>query len=384
MDHPLFTIDYSLIALISPSQTFSMRVILFVISALLAGFSNAQQKAENLIIITTDGLRWQEVFGGMDTALARDPAFNEEDSAYIFQHYWHPDPTERRKKLMPFLWSVVEQQGRIYGNRRTGNNVNNANPYWFSYPGYSELLTGFVDTAINTNSYPENPNLTILEFLHKQPGFKGKVAAFGAWNAFDRILAQSRAGFPVISAFDTLAGKHLTSNQLLLHRMLRDSYRPWGDGECLDVFTHYAALEYLQQQHPRVLYIGYGETDEWAHAGKYRSYLDAAKQVDKWLQELWTFVQQDPQYKNKTAIFLTTDHGRGDIIKRQWTDHGSGVQDASEVWIAGWGKGITPGGEQRKRQQLFLQQMAATFAKVLGYEFKAPHPVSRAIDGLLN
>jgi len=356
--------------------------LLYVILAMVVGcsFATAQRTAENLIIITTDGLRWQEVFGGMDTALARDPAFNEEDSAYIFTHYWHAEAKERRKKLMPFLWSLMEKEGRIYGNRAAGSNADNANPYWFSYPGYSELLTGFVDTAINSNGYPENPNLHVLEFLHNQPGFKGKVAAFGAWNAFDRIVAQSRVGFPVISAFDTLTGKNLTPNQLLLHRMLRDSYRPWGDAECLDVFTHYAALEYLQQKRPRVLYIGYGETDEWAHAGKYRSYLDAARQVDKWLQELWAFIQNDPQYKNKTAIFLTTDHGRGDIIKRQWTDHGSGVQDASQIWVAGWGKGIATGGEQRNSQPLLLQQMAATFAKVLGYQFKAPHPVAPLVE----
>lgn len=359
--------------------------LLYLILAMVVGcaVATAQRTAENLIIVTTDGLRWQEVFGGMDTALARDPAFNEEDSAYIVANYWHADAKERRKKLMPFLWSLMEKEGRIYGNRLTGSKANNANPYWFSYPGYSELLTGFVDTAINSNGYPENPNLHVLEFLHNQPGFKGKVAAFGAWNAFDRILAQSRVGFPVISAFDTLAGKNLTTNQLLLHRMLRDSYRPWGDAECLDVFTHYAALEYLQQKRPRVLYIGYGETDEWAHAGKYRSYLDAAKQVDKWLQELWTFIQNDPQYKNKTAIFLTTDHGRGDIIKRQWTDHGSGVQDASEIWVAGWGKGVAAGGEQRNSQPLLLQQMAATFAKVLGCQFKAPHPVAGVVEDFL-
>lgn len=358
--------------------------LLFLTAVLLVAClrSGAQQKAENLIIITTDGLRWQEVFGGMDTALARDPLFNEEDSAYIFQHYWHADPQERRKKMLPFLWSVMDNGGRIYGNRLAGSYVNTANPYWFSYPGYSELMTGFVDTAINSNGYPENPNLHVLEFLHNQKGFKGKVAAFGAWNAFDRILAQSRVGFPVISAFDTLTEKKLSSDQQLLHRMLQNSYRPWGDAECLDVFTHYAAMEYLKQKHPKVLYIAYGETDEWAHSGKYRSYLDAAKQVDKWLQELWDFLQNDPQYKNKTAIFLTTDHGRGDSIKRQWTDHGAKVAGASEIWVAAWGKGIEPGGEQRNSSPLLLQQMAATFAKVLGYNFTAPHPVAKPVEGL--
>lgn len=67
-----------------------------------------------------------------------------------------------------------------------------------------------------------------------------------------------------------------------------------------------------EKNKPRVLYIAYGETDEWAHAGQYRFYLDAAKQVDAWIKKIWEFVQTDPQYKNKTALLITVDHGRGD------------------------------------------------------------------------
>jgi arylsulfatase A-like enzyme len=54
------------------------------------------------------------------------------------------------------------------------------------------------------------------------------------------------------------------------------------------------------------LYISYGETDEWAYRF-YRSYLDAAHQVDAWIKEIWDFVQNDPQYKDKTALVFTTD-----------------------------------------------------------------------------
>jgi len=63
--------------------------------------------------------------------------------------------------------------------------------------------------------------------------------------------------------------------------MNRDAYRPFGDAESLDVFTYYAAMEYLKNKKTKVLYISFGETDEWAHHGQYRSYLDAAHQVDE-------------------------------------------------------------------------------------------------------
>jgi hypothetical protein len=346
--------------------------------------SFAQRPAENIIIITTDGLRWQEVFKGMDSALANNPKFNQDDSLYVYREYWHNDEKERRKKLMPFLWSIIEAKGQIYGNRTLGNKVDNANPYWFSYPGYSEIMTGYADTAINSNGFPPNPNTTVLEFLHRQPNFKGKVAAFGAWNAFDRILNEQRSGIPVISAFDSVGGKKPTANEKLINAMLKDSYRPWLDGECLDIFTHYAALEWLKVRKPKVLYIAYGETDEWAHSGMYRSYLDAARQVDAWIRELWTYIQTDPQYRNKTSLFITVDHGRGDTKKEEWTSHSNKIEGANEIWFALAGPGVPAGGEIKTKTQLFQKQFAQTIAKWLGFIFKADHPVAEHITSVFN
>jgi hypothetical protein len=136
----------------------------FILTTILITFSFPafSQPAENIIIITTDGLRWQEVFSGMDSAIANDPKFNQGDSAAIYGKYWSPDPLERRKKLMPFFWSRIETDGQIYGNRNHGNKIDNANPYWFSYPGYNEIFTGYPDPLINSNSYPPNPNTTLL------------------------------------------------------------------------------------------------------------------------------------------------------------------------------------------------------------------------------
>lgn len=345
------------------------------IALLLCCIAAAQSPSQNIIIITTDGLRWQEVFKGMDSAIANDNRYNEGDSSYIFKKYWSPDAGERRKKLLPFLWSTVAQKGQLYGNRNEGCKVDNANPYWFSYPGYSELFTGFADTGINSNSYPPNPHVTVLEFLNKQPGLKGKVAAFGAWDAFDRILNEERSGIPVISAFDATGGNDPTTNEKMINRILRDSYKPWHEHECLDVFTHHAAYEWLQARKPRVLYIAYGETDEWAHAGKYRSYLDAANQVDQWIKEIWERIQKEPQYKNKTSLFIAVDHGRGDIKKEEWTSHNNTIPDSHEMWFAVMGPRTPAGGEIRKEMQVYQEQFAQTMARLMGYTYKAIHPV---------
>ena len=356
-----------------------MKKLIVFLGLLAATNVGAQQQTQNLIIITTDGLRWQEVFKGMDSAIANNSKYNQGDSGYIFKNYWSNDISERRKRLFPFLWSSVVSNGQLFGNRQLGSKVNNANPYWFSYPGYSEIFTGYPDTAINSNSYPANPLTNVLEFLNKQPKLKGRVAAFAAWEALDRILNEGRSNIPVVSALNPTGGKKPNANERLLNAMNQDAYRPFGEEECLDVFTHYSAMEYLKTKRPRVLYIAYGETDEWAHSGQYRSYLDAAHQVDAWLKQIWDFVQKDPQYKNKTTLFITVDHGRGDTKKEEWTSHNNKIGGADETWFAVMGPDTPVRGELAADMQLYQEQFAQTIARLMGYTFKANHPIAEAI-----
>lgn len=354
----------------------SMKKIITFFLLFVAVNTRAQRQTDNIIIITTDGFRWQEVFKGMDSAIANNSKFNQGDSEYIFKNYWAATESERRKKLMPFLWSTVVTKGQVFGNRMLGSKVDNANPYWFSYPGYNEIMTGFPDTAINSNDHPPNPHVTVLEFLNKQPRLKGRVAAFGAWEAFDRILNEERSGILVVSGFDLVGGNKPTANEKLMNAMLKDSHKPWGEDECFDVYTHYGAMEYLKTKKPKVLYIAYGETDEWAHAGEYRSYLDAGHQVDAWIKEIWNYVQSDPQYKNRTTLFITVDHGRGDIEKEKWTSHNNKIPDAHEIWFAVMGPDTPVRGELNSEMQLYQQQFAQTFAKLMGYTYEAAHPIA--------
>lgn len=348
----------------------------FLLAELHAG--RAQQKVENLIIVTTDGLRWQEVFNGMDSAIAHKAQFNQGDSAYIFGRYWSDDVAARRKKLFPFLWSVFAANGQLFGNVALGSEVSVANGYHFSYPGYNEIFTGYPDTAINTNAFRDNPNVNVLEYIQRAPGFKDKVAAFGSWEAYHRILNSRRCGFPVVAAFDTIPWKNPTSRERLIDAMKQASYKPEGEEGCMDVFTHFSAMEYLRTRRPRVLYVAYLETDEWAHQKMYRNYLDAAHHVDEWLRQFWEFLQADPQYRNNTVLWVTTDHGRGDRNKEKWTSHG-GITEASQIWFGVMGPGLPARGEVRSSALIWQKQFAQTFAGLLGLVFTADHPVAEAI-----
>ena len=164
---------------------------------------SAQHKTENLIIVTLDGMRWEEVFKGVDSAIIVNKKFTS-DSDNVVKKFWSDTIDERRKKLFPFLWTTIESEGQLYGNRTKNCFVNNANPYWFSYPGYNEIFTGYPDTAVNSNDKIPNKNVNVLEFINKQKGYEGKVAAFTTWDCFPYILNKWRSNIYVNSGVDTL------------------------------------------------------------------------------------------------------------------------------------------------------------------------------------
>jgi hypothetical protein len=124
-------------------------------------FASAQTrprlKTRNVVLIFSDGLRWQEIFTGADSAL-----MNSEhggiwaDAKELKQAFWRDDVSERRELLFPFLWSVVAKKGQIFGNQTKGSVANVTNGMAFSYPGYNEMLTGHPDPNRSQRIWPES------------------------------------------------------------------------------------------------------------------------------------------------------------------------------------------------------------------------------------
>src|SRR4030095_2137345 len=347
---------------------------LFLFSCFISKAQNA--KTENVIIITLDGFRWQEVFSGADEELINNKDFSH-DTAELKKKFWAPGADERRKKLMPFFWNTIASQGQLHGNRNFGSKVNVMNQYWFSYPGYNEIFTGYPDTSVNSNDKIPNKNITVLEFINAQSKFKGKVAAFTSWDCFDAIFNEPRAKFMVSSGFDPVNIKN--SNFDLLNDMQMNSPQPLGDGVRPDHLTYFISKEYIRQYKPKVLYIGFDETDDYAHGGRYDHYLNMANMTDKWIADLWNMLQSMPEYKNKTALLITADHGRGDKVKKEWTSHGKKIEGADQIWVAALCADIEGNGEIKRDEQLYQAQLAQTIASLLGLKFTAPQPIEKAM-----
>jgi hypothetical protein len=339
---------------------------------IITACSSEKKKNEVLIkddsakvfVITLDGLRWQELFSGADSLLVENKEYVNNPKG-LKNEFWRETALERREVLFPFIWREVAVMGQIHGNRWKGSKMNLTNGMHFSYPGYNEILTGKSDDKrINSNNKIPNPNITVLEYAQKSDKYSGKVAAFGSWDVFPSIINEERSGIYVNAGFKKAKGEKLTDKETFLNELQDETLSPWGSVR-LDVFTHHYAVENLKKKHPKLVYISYGETDDFAHDGKYDEYLKSAKRTDDFIKKLWNFTLQDAFYKEKTTFIITTDHGRGTEPLETWKHHGANIKDTDQVWVIAFGYKIEILGEVLKEEQLYTNQVAASVAKLL-------------------
>ena len=121
------------------------------------------------------------------------------------------------------------------------------------------------------------------------------------------------------------------------------------------------------------MYIAFDETDDWAHDGRYDRVLDAYARTDGFLEQLWTWIQSQPDYTDRTHLLITTDHGRGHRA-RDWRNHGAHVEGAQQVWMAFVSPTMAARGEWRNRPPVHTNQVAATMASWLGVDWVARRP----------
>lgn len=357
-----------------------MKKLLLIAGCIITLSVFAQKtKTENLIIFTLDGMRWQEIFGGVDSAIMNNPQYTH-NRTEVEKFLWNNNAEERRKKLYPFMWNTVAAKGQLYGNRSKGSFADVSNPYFFSYPGYNEIFTGYPDTTVNSNDKIKNRNENVLEFINRQKGYEGKVAAFSTWDVIPYILNKWRSGMMVNTFPDTLDLSN-DASRLLNDIQELDAKKRGGEGRS-DLATYMAAREYFKAKKPKVLYISFDETDEFAHEGKYNDYLGASHMEDAMMAELWNLVQSMPEYRDKTTLIITCDHGRGDINKNQWRDHGQKVKDANQIWFGVMGPDTKSLGENTPGQ-IYQKQFAATIAALLGFKFNPSHPAGEPVLSVL-
>ncbi len=335
-------------------------------------------KTKNVIVITLDGFRWQELFQGADSALLFNQEYVKDDHAVNL--FWNSSQSKRRQMLMPFFWNTIGVEGQLYGNRQYNNQVNCSNPHWFSYPGYSELLVGFVDKRVKSNKAIENPNTTILSFVNQQPGFENKVAAFATWEVMSSIAREEKDQIHVNAGKELSVGK-ISKQEELLNELVNAYPNPYGAR--YDSFTFQYAFEYLKRERPRFTFISFDETDEHGHGGRYDEYLKSAHRTDEMIAKLWHWLQSQNDYKDQTTLIITTDHGRGSGSKNSWKNHGRLSFGSGQIWFAALGPDTPALGEMKIKSQYFQKQIAKTAGSFLGLHYSNVEDVGEEIHSMM-
>jgi hypothetical protein len=341
-------------------------------------------QTKTVVLIVSDGLRWQEVFTGADPTLLNEKHGGSWlDDKELRKRYWREDVNARREMLFPFLWGTVAKQGQLYGNQLKGSDAHVTNGKAFSYPGYNEMSTGYPNDAITSNEFGPNPNPTVFEWLNKFDEFKGHVAIYGTWNVYDNIFNKARSGLVMQTGWTVPKHSGPETPRDALLRELFETSTQFDEEDVWNSFLQIPLIDYVKTGAPRVLFVGYGETDNWAHQGRYDLVLDSAHRMDHFVKQLWDTMQAMPQYRGSTTFIITADHGRGSG-PTQWKEHGVEEKGSENVWIAVLGPDTAPLGERTHVDAVTQSQIAATIAALVGKDYhkdvpKAGLPISAVL-----
>ena len=229
------------------------------------------------------------------------------------------------------------------------------------------MITGEGDPRIDKNEFGPNPNVGVFEWLNKQPDVAGKVEVFGTWETFKDIFNVKRSNLPVHAGWGIDAETGSVDGDRLFAQLLKTTTR-FDDEDLDNSLLQPVLLQAIRVRHPRVLFVGYGATDNWAHAGRYDLLLESAHQFDAFVRELWNTMQAMPEYKDQTTFLITADHGRGSGPV-EWKEHGVDEKGSANIWIAAIGPD-TPALGERTNVTVTQAQLAATIAALLGKDYR--------------
>jgi hypothetical protein len=285
----------------------------------------------HVVLVTIDGVRWEDVLGSFATA-------------------------------MPNLERLVREGGAVFGGAACPHDMRASGPSFVSLPGYVEIFTGKATTC-TTNDCPPVKTPTVLD----DATAIGDVAVFASWDRYANAVARDR-GALVLSA-GTKAPAAVASDAelgpLVRAGMRARGYPGWGDYRP-DAHTARLALTYLERKQPRVLVLGLGDADEQAHRGDFPGYRRAIARADGVLGELAATLDRMGDVGKRTAVLVTTDHGRGrGALLRV---HGAAYPGSERVFLASFGDGIAHRGVACAKEPLRLADVAGAMKVLLGID----------------
>jgi hypothetical protein len=280
-------------------------------------FSGAATAAEipsqnNVILLTLDGVRWQEVFHGTDPAV---------------------DAGKTENPVMPSLWRELLPEGVLFGNPGTASGMTVANDSYLSLPAYQSIMAGFPQEDCFSNQCGAIGVETLPERLQKEiSAHRADVVTIASWQTI-REAAEHVSGSTWVNTGAEVLEDGGTEPELKeLNLRQSADLPPWGDAR-YDKYTWAHAMRVLKKHRPRFMFISLLDSDEWAHKGDYPKYIDSLKTYDTWIRELSALLEGMGSYGAATTLIVTTDHGRGEGAN--WGPHGAFFPSSRNIWLYG-------------------------------------------------
>ncbi len=319
----------------------------------------AGARTDRVVLVVIDGVRWQEVFFGVDPLLAAQAGLSGDEEV---------GPTE----LAPNLHALA-QRGVALGGPN-GAPVLASGPNFVSLPGYTEILTGR-PSACQENDCPPHTRPTLLDdFGRAPPRVAGaalasqptNVAAVTSWE----VLARASASDPEAAAISSgrSGGTNLgrfTGDEigtLLLGEGSRAPAWPGHDGYRPDRNTAEIALHHLRTARPRFMFLSLGDADELAHHGDYRGYLAAIRLADATLGRIQAEVGGWGEEGRHVTIAVTADHGRC----ADFGDHGRDCPESARSFLIAGGGKVPRRGVVDLHAPIYLRDIAPTLRTLAG------------------
>lgn len=303
-----------------------------------------------VVLVVIDGVRWQDVFLGVDPELARTYLLPAKEVVPV-------------EALVPNLHRLATGEGAAFGAPGAGAAMFASGPNYVSQPGYIEIFSERRPLECRSNACPATSEPTFVDTIAEATN--GSVAVISSWEVVARAAA-ARPERLVLSA-----GHSRGENQAQLRvnaaavralEMGRIAASWPGNGEYRpDRYTSEIALTYLEAQRPRFLFLGLGDTDEYAHLGDYRGYLRALHQADAVVGRLLETLERMGDDGRHTTVLVTTDHGR----ERAFMSHGGFAPESSRVWMIAGGN-VKPEGLVALARPAHLYDVGPTVREVMG------------------
>ena len=320
-----------------------------------------------VILVVLDGARWQEVFVGADPQLSAEAGV----------------PAVHADALMPYLHALVAERGAALGAPGQGPPIAASGPNFVSLPGYTEIFTGHRQHDCANNDCAPARFPTVMDQARAVMPRPTDVAVVASWPKIERAASIDPASL-VLST-----GRYRTSHEDLLQddAFMRDvlvqgsaaeAFPGYGDYRP-DSFTAALGLRYLETRRPRLMFLGLGDPDEYAHRDDYAGYLASLRAADATLGEIFAVLGRMGARGAHTTVIVTADHGRG----RDYRVHGRAFPESGRVWLVAAGGGIEARGYARATRPHRLADVAPTVRALLHLPVDVAPTAGAPLDELL-